>query len=175
MLLRVSAMICVLLLGCGKGESADPGPGRDWSAEPLAPVVQRIGGAEVSLSLPRGLRLDSEEPDRIHWVADQDDYFSEPSVTLATVATPPDSVERAVEYAMPGDTETVARKEPIEGGFAVTTHSPDRGLVQAYVWKQVGDQPVSCLASQARRGGVPRFEATTGWLESICGSLAPAP
>jgi hypothetical protein len=172
-MLRLTAMMCVVVLGCDRG---DPdGPGRDWSGEALAPVTQRIGGVEVSLSLPAGLRVDREEPHRVSWIADRDDHFSEPSVTLATVTAPPDSIERAVALAMPGDDGTVARQQAIENGFAVTTHTPDRGLVQARVWKQVGGQWVTCTASQARRGGVPSFEATRRWLESICESLAPAP
>lgn len=169
---RLMAVMCLVVLGCDKGSS---GPGRDWSGEPLAPVSQRIGGAEVSLSLPAGVRIDREEPHRVSWVAAGDDYFSEPSVTLATVTAPPDSLERAVALAMPGEDETVARETAVAGGFAVTTHTADRGLVQAHVWRQIGEQWVACTASQARRGGVPSFAATTAWLESICDSLAPAP
>ena len=172
-MLRLTAMMCLVVLGCDRGDSG--GAGRDWSGEPLAPVTQRIGGVEVSVSLPAGLRVDREEPHRVSWIADRDDYFSEPSITLATVTAPPDSVERAVALAMPGDAETVARKQAIENGFVVTTHTADRGLVQAHVWRQIGEQWVACTASQARRGGVPSFAATTGWLESICESLAPAP
>ncbi len=84
---------------------------------------------------------------------------------------PPKDLATAKMYAMIDKKHTIVRKDKIDGGFIITHHSKTKGYVKTHVWKKAGDKMLNCVASQAKRGGVPSPDKTMKWLETICLSM----
>jgi len=170
------ALVCCVLLAaaCGKSEASKQSSiGEDWSARPLdVRSTGTVGGVAFALDLPAKMKLDVDDADRKEWLADKDDYFSEPSVSVAVDAIPPGDLDGAVDDMMVGKEDVIVRRDAIDGGFIVTYHSKNKGLIKTRVWRRVRDKTLTCSAGQAKTGGVPSFDDTRAWLETLCLSLS---
>jgi hypothetical protein len=170
---------CALLLlstACGKGEDQPKETlGEDWSGRALDQKTSgTVSAVGFSLTLPAKMKLDVDDADRKEWLADKDDYFGEPSVTISVDAIPPKDIDGAVADMMVGKEDVIVRRDTIEAGFIVTYHSKNKGLLKTRVWKKAGDKTITCSAGQAKTGGVPNFDATRAWLEKLCLSMKPS-
>ncbi|MEZ4399606.1 MAG: hypothetical protein R3B06_06290 [Kofleriaceae bacterium] len=167
--------LSLALAACG-GSKKSAGPGQDWSGKPLdTTITDKVKGVGFTIKAPAGMKLDGTDadPDAItkRWQADVDDYFSEPSFSVAYAAIPAKDVDGFVRDAMLGPKDVVAKQAATDDGFVLTTHTQDNGTVRASVLKRKGDVTLTCRASQAKTGGVPSPEKTLAWLESLCSSL----
>jgi hypothetical protein len=174
--MRASLPLCLtlsaaFLAGCGGDKKASPG--QDWSQRPLTTVKDKVKGVGFSIGLPQKMKKDEHGSEvSIGWRADMDDYFSEPSVNIYYSSIPPKDLSSAHASAMIDKKHTIARKDKIDTGFIITHHSKDKGYVKTHVWKKSGEKVLNCVASQAKRGGVPSPDKTLRWLEQICLSLS---
>jgi len=158
------------LAACGKGSS---GPGQDWSGKPLdVKIADEIHGAKFTLQAPAGMKLADTSDVTKEWRADVDDYFSEPSFTVAYEAIPAKTIDDYVRDAMLDKNDVVVKKEATADGFVLLYRTKTWGIVRAHVMKQKGDVHLECRASQAKQGGVPSHDQTLAWLERLCSSLA---
>jgi hypothetical protein len=165
-----------LLLLCGAlalpacRSSADA----DWAGRELKPTEGAVAGLSFTIGLPDGLKksdaLSSETSTAWEAAAGKS---TGPSISVAKLALPPATLKDAVTRS--GGAEiAIARQEAIEGGgFIVTGHSNDKGLVKVDVYKKAGEEALWCSAMQAKEGGLSKFEESKAWLEKVCLSMAP--
>jgi hypothetical protein len=161
--------ILMMVAACGSGE-----PGADWSGKPLdVPVKNTVLSAGFSLRLPAGMKLEAKGDELTReWIADQSDYFSEPTVTISYASIPPKDLDGFVQDAMLTNKDVVAKKAALPDGFILVHHTADHGLEVVELMRIKGSAHVTCRAGQARTGGVKNPEKTLAWLEQLCTTLA---
>jgi hypothetical protein len=166
----MTAALLLGLLACGGKK--ETGPGQDWSGKALDETVEgKVNNVGFTLKLPKGMKADRATDVTAQWIADVDDYFSEPSVMVSYKAIPPKDLDGMVQDAMLDDNDVVAKKETTADGFVLVTHTKKKGIVRVEVLKRKGDHHLGCYVSQAKDEGVPNPEKTMAWMEQLCGSL----
>lgn len=187
----IRKVLPLLLIGALMAWGCEDEGEADWSDRELVEEKEvEVRGVTVELTLPEGMKADGHTDTNKAWVADKGDYFSEPRIRLGSM-TAPASLEAAIDQAeatASPDDLVFAREEEVEGGYDLTYHNEDKTQVSAIAWRNAedeeeaaedepdwveggGPQAVRCTASQARDDGVPNFEATKAWLESVCGTM----
>ena len=153
--------------------------GADWSGRPLIETAGKVGDATAgtlayTIQLPKGLSPDPHTTGgiTIGYEANEGGHrdFKAPSVMVGYDAIPPKSLDEAVQSAMPDPTNEVVRKDPIPGGFIVTTRGKSHKHWKVDVTKIAGDKGVGCMAQQAN-DDAELGDATRALLEKICLSL----
>lgn len=175
--MRTAVAFCVLVAACGK----EAEPSTDWSQAPLDTTIESsVKEVPFTLSLPRGWRYSTAherkeyDPQQItkEWRPDAENYFNEPSVTVAYAGEPAKSLDAFVRETMLDAAKDVIEKETqTHDGYVLAYHSRSQGVLRVEMLKTKGDQSLYCRASQARGGGVKNPAATLAWLEKVCDSL----
>jgi hypothetical protein len=162
------------LAACGKGRE----PGQDWSGIPLdTTYAAKINNVAITVRGPAHMKLDegahkATDADLTKtWLADVDDYFSEPDFQIGFESIPATTIDEFVKSAMVDPKHVITKQAATADGFVVAFHSANNGLLGVATMKTKGANHLTCNASQAKTGGVPSPDKTLAWLEQLCASL----
>jgi hypothetical protein len=166
-MLKISAWVAVLV-ACSRSGA----PGGDWSGIALDDTVESsVSNAKFAIQLPKGWKRDVNDERMKGWRPNIDDYTGAPSVTVGYVQQPPQSLDAYIKSLTFEGTPIVDKKIMNADYLEVVSHSTDNEIVKVDYMSHKGDTYIGCSAFQMRRGGVPKPQATSEWLEKLCKSL----
>ncbi|MBA3463264.1 MAG: hypothetical protein H0T46_25125 [Deltaproteobacteria bacterium] len=163
--MKTISLVCVLAItGCSKQKT-------DFSEAKRTTETLTAQGITFTVEIPEGLPKDKHDP--LSWSDAREEYDHVPHVFLRiNPGELPKTEEAAMrEAALRMEDANFVRKEKRPDGWALTDASPDKRIVEASRWVQIGDKVVKCTAAQVGDGELPSYDKTKAMLEAICDSV----
>jgi hypothetical protein len=158
------ALLLLSLAACGSKKSSGDG----WTERPTRPVSRQSGDFTVTVELPDGLELTTENGYDLQWTGVE---LGDPRGYVLIGAGPISlTLDRALDdLGMIESEAKVLRKRALDDGYLITQTS--EAFVRTTRWSQLGGLNITCDSGLAAAGD---FEGAADFTEKVCLSVEVA-